>query len=286
MTVRKAVIPAGGLGTRFLPATKAQPKEMVPVVDKPGIQYIVEEAVRAGLDDILIITSRGKSIIEDHFDRAPELEMELGRGHKLELLDESRRISDLADIHYIRQKQPAGFGHAVSLARRHVGDEPFVVMVGDEIVPEPVNDEAPLIGKMIEAFDKHAGSVVTVQEVAADDVSAYGIIDYEPLEGPFVRVRGMVEKPPPAEAPSNLASRGRYLFTPGIFDAIDRTSPGVGNEIQLTDAIRILIDREPVFAYVHAGPIFDFGKKLDYLRAEVQLAMRRDDLAKDRKSVV
>ena len=278
MAVRKAVIPAAGLGTRFLPATKSQPKEMIPVVDKPGIQYVVEEAVRSGLEDILIITSRGKTVVEDHFDRSLELEHHLEKAGKAEALAEVRRIGELANVHFVRQKEPLGFGHAVSFARDHVGDQPFVVMVGDEIVPEPRGGESSLVDKMVSIHEEKQASVVAVQEVPLDDISAYGVIEVE-QEGELQRLVDMVEKPPKNEAPSNLASRGRYLFTPEIFDAIDRTSSGYGGEIQLTDAIRLLAKERAVYAYVHEGPILDVGKKMDYLRAVMELALRRDDLS-------
>jgi UTP--glucose-1-phosphate uridylyltransferase len=284
--VRKVVIPAAGLGTRFLPATKSQPKEMLPVIDKPGIQYVVEEAVRAGLDDILIVTGRGKGSLEDHFDRSLELEAHLERAGKEDELALVRAIADLADIHYVRQKEPLGFGHAVLSARHHVGNEPFVVMVGDEIVPEPMGDETPLLDRMIELFARHEGSVLAVQEVAAESVSSYGIVAGEPVEAGVTRITEMIEKPAPQDAPSNLAARGRYVFEPQIFDAIERTSAGVGGEIQLTDAIRLLAEERSVFAYVHDGPIFDAGKKLDWLRATLELALRRDDLAKPVKELL
>ena len=280
MAVRKAVIPAAGLGTRFLPATKAQPKEMIPVVDRPGIQYVVEEAVRAGIDDILIITGRGKGAIEEHFDRSIELERHLEAAGKLDLLDEVRRVGDLADIHYVRQKVPLGFGHAVLSARSHVGDESFAVMVPDEIVPEPKDDERDLLPELISLHDRLGAGVIAVQEVAHEDISSYGVIDPEPVEPNVFKIRDMVEKPSPADAPSDLASRGRYVFTPDLFDAIERTSAGVGGEIQLTDAIRIVATEQSVYAYVHDGPIYDVGKKLDFLKATIELALRRDDLAK------
>ena len=278
MAVRKAVIPAAGLGTRFLPATKSQPKEMLPVVDRPGIQYVVEEAVRSGLDDILVITSRGKATLEDHFDRSLELEQHLERTGKTELLEEVRAIAEMANFHYVRQKEPLGFGHAVLLAKEHVGDEPFVVMVGDEIVPEPRDDEPPLVERMNEIFETKGASVIAVQEVPTEDISGYGIVDPDPQADGSVKLKGMVEKPAADDAPSNLASRGRYLFTPQIFEAIERTSEGVGGEIQLTDAIRLLAEEQGVYAYVHPGPIYDVGKKLDYLKTTVELAFRRDDL--------
>ncbi len=279
MTVRKAVLPAAGLGTRFLPATKAQPKEMLPVVDKPGLQYIVEEAVRAGIEDILIVTSRGKSSIEDHFDRSLELEHHLEDAGKDELLAEVRAIADLANVHYVRQKEPLGFGHAVLMGRDHVGDEPFVVMVGDEIVPSPRGDEPHLIERMIGIYQEHSAGVVAVQEVPKESISAYGAIDAEFVGVDVARVLDMVEKPPVEEAPSNLASRGRYVFTPDVFDAIERTSKGVGGEIQLTDAMRLLAREQGIYAYVYDGPIYDVGKKLDYLKATVELTLRREDLA-------
>lgn len=281
MPVHKAVIPAAGLGTRFLPATKSQPKEMLPVVDRPGIQYVVEEAVRGGLDDILVITSRGKATLEDHFDRSIELEHHLERTGKTELMEEVKAIAELANFHYVRQKEPLGFGHAVLLGREHMGSDPFVVMVGDEIVPEPRADEPPLVDRMVALYEKHNKSVIAVQSVAPEDAPSYGIIDPGEEGDDFVELKGMVEKPSVGDAPSNLASRGRYLFTPGIFDAIERTSAGVGGEIQLTDAIRLLAEEEGVLAYVHEGPILDVGKKLDYLRATVELALRRDDLGGD-----
>jgi UTP--glucose-1-phosphate uridylyltransferase len=278
MTIRKAVIPAAGLGTRFLPATKSQPKEMLAVVDKPAIQYVVEEAQRVGIDDVLVVTSRGKSTMEDHFDRSPELEHHLERTGKDELLAEIKEVAALATLHYVRQQEPAGFGDAVAMASEHVGDEPFVVMVGDEIVPEPEGDEVELLGRMIEIHEATGGSVLAVQEVPKEDIPSYGIVDIEELGGDHARIRGIVEKPAVADAPSSLASRGRYLFTPGIFDAIERTEPGVGDEIQLTDAIHLLAEKEPIVAYVHEGPILDVGKKVDYVKATIELALRRDDL--------
>ncbi|MGH2818627.1 MAG: UTP--glucose-1-phosphate uridylyltransferase GalU [Actinomycetota bacterium] len=278
MTIRKAVIPAAGLGTRFLPATKSQPKEMLAVIDKPAIQYVVEEAKRAGIDDVLVVTSRGKSTLEDHFDRSPELEQHLERTGKQDQLAEIREVAGLASLHYVRQQQPLGFGHAVLMAREHVGDQPFVVMVGDEIVPEPEGDEDPLIGRMIEIHESTGGSVLAVQEVPKEDIPSYGIVYIEEMVGDYARIQGIVEKPAVADAPSNLASRGRYLFTPGIFDAIERTEPGVGDEIQLTDGVQLLAEKEAIFAYVHEGPVLDVGKKIDFLKATIELALRRDDL--------
>jgi UTP--glucose-1-phosphate uridylyltransferase len=273
--VRKAVIPAAGLGTRFLPATKAQPKEMLPVVDKPAIQYVVEEAVRAGIDDILIITGRGKRSLEDHFDRSIELEVSLEASGKHDQLSEMRGLADLADIHYVRQGEALGLGHAVSVARKHVGDEPFVVMLGDDIMDE----RSTVLEDMIAVYGRTGASVVAFKSFPPDEISSYGCADPEPTgEADLVRLRGIVEKPKPEDAPSDLAVMGRYLFTGEIFGALDRTKPGVGGEIQLTDAIAILLTEQPVYGFVFADGRFDIGKKLDYLRATVELALDRDDL--------
>jgi UTP--glucose-1-phosphate uridylyltransferase len=274
--VRKAVIPAAGLGTRFLPATKAQPKEMIPVVDTPAIQYVVEEAVRAGLDDILVVTGRSKRSLEDHFDRNVELEIELEQKGKHDELALVRSINELADIHYVRQGEPLGLGHAVGVARKHVGDQPFVVLLGDDLMIG--ND---LVERMIEAFGTHGGSVIALKEVEPAEVSLYGCAVAEPVPGAspnLVRVRGVIEKPTPEEAPSNLAVMGRYVFTPDIFEAIDQVKPERGGEIQLTDAIGLLLAEQPVYGYTFTEGRYDTGNKLDYLRAVVELACRRDDL--------
>jgi UTP--glucose-1-phosphate uridylyltransferase len=273
--VRKAVIPAAGLGTRFLPATKAQPKEMLPVVDKPAIQYVVEEAVRAGIDDILIITGRGKRSLEDHFDRSIELEVALEASGKHDQLSEVRGLADLADIHYVRQGEALGLGHAVSVTRKHVGDEPFIVMLGDDIM----DDRSRVLEDMIGVYGRTGASVVAFKSFPPEEISSYGCADPEPTDEPsLVRLRGIVEKPKPEDAPSDLAVMGRYLFTSEIFDAIDRTKPGVGGEIQLTDAIAILLTEQPVYGFVFDEGRFDIGRKLDYLRATVELALDRDDL--------
>jgi len=273
--VRKAVIPAAGLGTRFLPATKAQPKEMLPVVDRPAIQYVVEEAVRAGIDDILIITGRGKRSLEDHFDRSIELEVSLEASGKHELLAEVRGLADLADIHYVRQGEALGLGHAVSVAHKHVGDDPFVVMLGDDIMDE----HSTVLADMITAYERTRSSVIAFKSFPPEEISSYGCADAEPTdEESLVRLRGIVEKPKAEDAPSDLAVMGRYVFTPAIFDAIDRTKPGVGGEIQLTDAIAILLAEQPVYGFVFDEGRFDIGKKLDYLRATVELALDRKDL--------
>jgi UTP--glucose-1-phosphate uridylyltransferase len=278
--VRKVIIPAAGLGTRFLPATKAQPKEMIPVIDIPGVQYTVEEAVRAGIEDILVITSWGKGSVQDHFDRSMQLEQHLERTGKEEELAEIRRIAELASLHTVRQKEPLGLGHAVLAGREHVGNEPFAVMVPDEIVPEPSENEVPMLPRMIEVFERTGSAVIAVQKVPLEQISSYGSIASEPVEEDLVKVLDMVEKPAPEDAPSDFGSRGRYVFPPHIFDIIEKTEPGVGDEIQLTDAIKTLAQKEPVYAYIHSGPMYDVGQKLDYLRATVELALRRDDLAK------
>jgi UTP--glucose-1-phosphate uridylyltransferase len=273
-TVRKAVIPAAGLGTRFLPATKAQPKEMLPVVDTPAIQYVVEEAVAAGCDDILVITGRSKRAIEDHFDRNVELEQELAQRGKDAELAEIRRLAGLADIHYVRQGEPLGLGHAVSVARKHVGDEPFAVLLGDDIM-----DSADLLTEMIASYERVGRSVLALMEVEREQISAYGAATVTPAGDGLVRVQGVVEKPSPHEAPSNLAVIGRYVFTPEIFDALDRVQPGKGGELQLTDAIGLLLAEQEVFGLTFVEGRFDTGNKLDYLKATVELALRRDDLA-------
>ena len=272
--VRKAVIPAAGLGTRFLPATRAQPKEMLPVVDKPAIQYVVEEAVRAGLTDITLITGRNKRSMEDHFDRSFELEQSLAAGHKTAELAEMLAIANLANMHYVRQPEARGLGHAISYSRAHVGDEPFVVMLGDDIM----TDDAVLTG-MLRAYERHGCSIIAFKRFGPDQISSYGCADPgDVLEDGLVELRGIVEKPSANEAPSDLAVMGRYLFTPRIFDMIERTPPGKNGEIQLTDAIALLIEKEPVYGYVFTDGRYDIGNKLDYLRATVEFALVRDDL--------
>jgi UTP--glucose-1-phosphate uridylyltransferase len=267
------VIPAAGLGTRFLPATKAQPKEMLPVVDKPAIQYVVEEAVRAGIEDILIITGRSKHSLEDHFDRAPELEFELEAKGKLDALALVRSLAELANIHFVRQGEPLGLGHAVSMARQHVGDEPFAVMLGDDII----HPRVPLLEGMIDAYDRLDRSVIALLEV--DDPSLYGCAKAEATDDDdVVRIVDLVEKPTRAEAPSNLAVMGRYVLSPAIFEALERVTPGKGGELQLTDAIGLLLAETEVYGYPFTEGRYDTGNKLDYLRATVELAAERDDL--------
>ena len=280
--VRKAVIPAAGLGTRFLPATKSSPKEMLPVVDKPAIQYVVEEAVRAGLTDILIITGRNKRAIEDHFDRNFELEHFLERSGKDELLKEVQFASDLADIHYVRQRDPLGLGHAVSVARHHVGNEPFAVLLADDLMI----DDSALLRSMLDVHELQDRSCIAFSEVSAEEISSYGCIEPMPgtsRDGPALRdgvieVRRVVEKPAPGEAPSNLAIIGRYVFTPEIFTMLDVIVPGRGGELQLTDAIAMLLHHESVFACNCGRGRYDVGQKIDFLRANVELALDRSDL--------
>jgi UTP--glucose-1-phosphate uridylyltransferase len=278
--VTTAVIPAAGLGTRFLPATKATPKEMLPVVDKPAIQYVVEEAVRAGIDDVLIVTGRNKPSLEDHFDRAVELESKLeGDDGKRELLDRVRASTELADIHFIRQKDPRGLGHAVACAQKHVGGEPFAVLLGDDIIDE----RDPLLERMIEVQQQRGGCVIALTEVRREQISLYGCaVASATDEDDVVRVSGMIEKPAVDEAPSNLAMIGRYVLSPEIFDALAETPPGRGGEIQVTDAIARLtedgVTGGPVHGVVFRGRRYDTGDKADYLRAIVQLASDREDL--------
>jgi len=274
MAVTKAVIPAAGLGTRFLPATKASPKEMLPVVDKPAIQYVVEEAARAGLDDVLMVTGRNKRPLEDHFDRVVELEQTLsakGDEDKLRLVQQA---SSIATIHYVRQGDPKGLGHAVLAAAQHVGREPFAVLLGDDLI----DPRDPLLETMIAVQEREGGSVVALMEVPKDTISLYGCAAVEDVGGDVVRVTGLVEKPPVEEAPSNLAVLGRYVLSPTVFDILRTTKPGRGGEIQLTDALQELIATEPVHGVVFRGRRYDTGDRLDYLKAVVRLASERDDL--------
>jgi UTP--glucose-1-phosphate uridylyltransferase len=276
--VRKAVIPAAGLGTRFLPASKAQPKEMLPVVDKPAIQYVVEEAVRAGVEDILIVTGRGKGAIEDHFDRAWELEGLLAEKGDSEKLDEVKAIAKMADVHYIRQKMPLGLGHAIGVAEQHVGHEPFAVLLGDDLIGE----DEKLLADLIDRYERHQTTVITGMEVERSRIGSYGAItpDETPLEADLYRVLDIVEKPDPDEAPSNLATIGRYVLDPEIFDALRDTQPDRKGEIQLTDAIKRLTEpgAKGVLALRFTGVRYDVGDKVDFLRATVELAARRQDV--------
>jgi len=274
MRVRKAVFPAAGWGTRFLPATKAQPKEMLPVVDTPAIQLVVEEAVRAGITDILIITGRNKRSIEDHFDRAVELEMFLEDKGKFDELKQMRSLSEMAEIHYIRQGEALGLGHAVGMAEMHVGGEPFAVLLGDDLIHHSV----PLLAEMLRTYETHGRSVIAGMEVPHEDIAFYGCITPESVDEHLARVVSIVEKPDPAEAPSDLAAIGRYVFSPDIFSTLRQLKPGRGGEIQLTDAINIVAQEQTVYAYRFDHGRFDVGNKLDYLKATVELAIERDDI--------
>ena len=273
--IRKAIIPAAGLGTRFLPATKAQPKEMLPIVDKPTIQYIIEEAVASGIEEILIITGRSKKCIEDHFDKSVELELELEKSGKEEMLKMVRDISDMVDIHFIRQKEPKGLGHAISCAKTFVGNEPFAVLLGDDIV---YNEGKPCLKQLIDCYDEYNTSVLGVQTVEAKDVNKYGIVNGIHIEDRVYKVKGLVEKPSVEEAPSNVAILGRYIITPRIFKILEETKPGKGGEIQLTDALLNLISEEAMYAYDFEGTRYDVGDKLGFLKATVEYALRREDL--------
>lgn len=273
--IRKAIIPAAGLGTRFLPATKAQPKEMLTIVDKPTIQYIIEECVASGIEEILIITGRNKKSIEDHFDRSIELEMELEKSGKEDLLKMVREISDMINIHYIRQKEPRGLGHAINCAKTFVGDEPFAVLLGDDIVYNP---EKPCLKQLIDCYNEYDSSILGVQTVAKEAVSKYGIVSGVNVKDRVYKVDGLVEKPSVEEAPTNVAILGRYIITPRIFDILDETKPGKGNEIQLTDALLELLKDEEMYAYDFEGKRYDAGDKLGFLEATVEYALRRPDL--------
>ena len=277
--VRKAVFPAAGLGTRFLPATKAQPKEMLPLVDKPIIQYGVEEAHASGVDNIIIVTGRGKSAIEDHFDVSFELEHLLEKRNKQDELDLVRHISDLIHVSYVRQKEALGLGHAVSVARELVADEPFAVVLADDVI----DSDTPCLRQLKDAYEKVDGAVIAVMEVPSDRISAYGVAAVEPVEfngtnDRLYRVTGLVEKPPAGEAPSNLAIIGRYVLPPEIFGCLNRIEPGSGGELQLTDGLRLLMEEGPVYAYRFEGRRYDAGDKLGFLKATVEFALGRDDL--------
>lgn len=276
MRVRKAIIPAAGLGTRFLPATKAMPKEMLPIVDKPTIQYIVEEAVESGIEDIIIVTGKGKRAIEDHFDNSFELEQSLFEKQKFDLLSEVQKSSKV-DIHYIRQKEPRGLGHAIWCARKFIGDEPFAVLLGDDIV----RADKPCLKQMMDQYDYRHSSIIGVKHVADDDVSRYGIVDGHVIEKHLYSINHLVEKPKKEDAPSNLAIMGRYILTPRIFDILNNQQPGAGGEIQLTDAIEALNLLESVYAYEFDGQRFDVGEKLGFIQTTIDYALQREDLRYD-----
>ena len=279
-SVTKAVIPAAGLGTRFLPATKATPKEMLPVVDRPAIQYVVEEAIRAGLNDVLMITGRNKRALEDHFDRVPVLESQLAEQGKDALLKAVEATNEVGELHYVRQGDPKGLGHAVLRGKVHVGDEPFAVLLGDDLIDE----KEDLLSQMVEVQQATGGSVIALMEVPRESISAYGAAAIEAVEGQdgYVKVTGLVEKPAPEEAPSNYAVIGRYVLSSKVFEVLENTAPGRGNEIQLTDALQTLAvgtgEGEGVYGVVFKGRRFDTGDKLSYLKANVILASEREDL--------
>ncbi len=272
--VRKAIIPAAGLGTRFLPATKAMPKEMLPIVDKPTIQYIIEEAVEAGIEDIIIVTGKSKRAIEDHFDYSPELERNLEEKGKTELLEKVKKASNLADIHYIRQKEPKGLGHAVWCARNFIGDEPFAVLLGDDIVQA----ETPGLRQLMDEYERTLSSIIGVQQVPEEETHRYGIIDPLTSDGRRYQVKNFVEKPPKGTAPSNLAILGRYIFTPEIFMYLEEQQVGAGGEIQLTDAIQKLNEIQRVFAYDFEGKRYDVGEKFGFITTTLEFAMQDKEL--------
>jgi UTP--glucose-1-phosphate uridylyltransferase len=279
--IRKAVFPAAGLGTRFLPATKAQPKEMLPLVDKPIIQYGVEEALASGCDQIIMVTGRGKTAIEDHFDVSYELEKMLEERGKTDLLAVVRQISDMIHVAYVRQKEALGLGHAVLMARELVGDEPFAVLLADDVIDARV----PCLKQMVEVYEETGSSVIATQVVEGKAISAYGVLEARPVDGRFggklVEIRNLVEKPRPEEAPSNLAVIGRYILTPRIFDLLDRTPKGAGGELQLTDALRLLLEHEKMYGFCFEGTRHDTGDKLGFLKATIEFALKRDDFGDD-----
>lgn len=279
--IRKAVIPAAGLGTRFLPATKAQPKEMLPIVDKPTIQYIIEEAVASGIEEILIVTGRSKKCIEDHFDKSIELEFELEKSGKEEMLKLVQDISNMVDIYFIRQKEPRGLGDAILRAKTFVNNEPFAVMLGDDIVY--TGEDKPCLKQLMDCYREYKTSILGVQTIPNEHVSKYGIVDGVHIENGVMKVRGLVEKPSIEEAPSNTAILGRYIITPAIFDILENTKPGKGNEIQLTDALTTLMEQEVMYSYNFKGKRYDVGDKLGYLEATIEYALRRDELKEEFK---
>ncbi len=273
MRVRKAIIPAAGMGTRFLPATKAQPKEMLPIVDKPTIQYIIEEAVASGIEDIIIVTGRNKRSIEDHFDKSIELELELEKKNKTELLEMVRKISDMANIHYIRQKEPRGLGHAILTARHFIGNEPFAVLLGDDVVVA----RKPCLAQMIDVFGEYKTSVIGVQKVRHEVVDKYGIVNCREVEDRIYKVKDLVEKPKVEDAPSDIAILGRYIITPAIFNYLETQDEGSGGEIQLTDALRRLAKDEPMYAYHFKGHRYDVGTKCGFLQANLEFSLRNSE---------
>lgn len=274
MKIRKAIIPAAGLGTRLLPATKSLPKEMLPIVDKPAIQYIVEEAVASGIEEILIITGRNKRAIEDHFDKSIELEMQLKLKNETSLLKILNNVSSLADIYYIRQKEPKGLGHAILCAKSFVGHEPFAVMLGDDIIDCSI----PCLKQLISAYDRYSSSIIGVQKVSQDNVNKFGIINGISIDKSIYKITDLVEKPAIDKAPSNIAILGRYIITPDIFNILEHTQPGVGGEIQLTDALRELVLSHSIYALLFKGKRYDIGNKIGFIKANIEFALKNDDL--------
>jgi UTP--glucose-1-phosphate uridylyltransferase len=277
--IRKAIIPAAGLGTRFLPVTKSMPKEMLPIIDKPVIHYVVEEAIDAGIEDIIIITGRGKRAIEDYFDASPELEMRLKDRNENETLKRLKEISDFPGIHYVRQKEPHGLGDAILRAEKHIGNEPFAVLLGDDIIA----NSHSCTGQLMSVFSRFHSSVISVEMLPPEKISSYGIIKGSVIEPDIFAIQDIIEKPTPDLAPSNMGAVGRYIFVPEIFDCLKRTSPGVGNEIQLTDAIRLLLKEQPVYAYKFKGKRYDTGDKLGYIETIIDFALKDPHLQKNLK---
>ncbi|WP_113930704.1 UTP--glucose-1-phosphate uridylyltransferase GalU [Bacillus sp. P14.5] len=278
--IKKAVIPAAGLGTRFLPATKAQPKEMLPIVDKPTIQYIIEEAVKSGIEDIIIVTGRNKRAIEDHFDKSVELEMLLERTGKHEMLEIVESISNLVDIHYVRQKEPLGLGHAVLCAKKFIGNEPFAVLLGDDII----DNEVPGLKQMMDQYNKVQSSILGVNEVPRSEVDKYGIVSYKEQQGELYKVDSLVEKPAIEDAPSTQAIVGRYILSPTIFETLETVKPDKKGEIQLTEAIDKLLDKEDIYSYILQGNRYDVGDKFGFLQASIDFALKREDLSEKLKA--
>jgi UTP--glucose-1-phosphate uridylyltransferase len=274
--VRKAIIPAAGLGTRFLPATKAMPKEMLPIVDKPTIQYIVEEAVKSGIEDIIIVTGRSKKAIEDHFDKNYELEQSLEEKKKKELLEIVQNVTNLVDIHYVRQKEALGLGHAIWCARKFIGDEPFAVLLGDMVI----DGEVPCLKQMIDVYDKKQSSVIAVEPVAWNEVHKYGVIEGSLVEKNLYKVKNLVEKPQ-ENPPSNLAIMGRYILEPEIFNILAGTKAGVGGEIQLTDAMQVLAQEKPFYSYIFEGNLYDVGSKFGFLKATTEFALKNSEVREE-----
>ena len=280
MKIRKAIIPAAGLGTRFLPATKAMPKEMLPIVDKPTIQYIVEEAIESGIEEIIIVTGKGKRAIEDHFDHSFELEQALKNKGKTALLEKVLKPSQMVDIHYIRQKEPKGLGHAIWCARKFIGNEPFAVLLGDDIV----RASPPCLMQLIQVFDRYKASVIGVQEINEEDLSRYGVVDVYPMDNGLYKIKSLVEKPQPGNAPSRIAIMGRYILTPKLFEILENQSPGLGGEIQLTDALARLNQFEVIYAYQFIGERYDVGEKMGYLQTTVDFALSHEDVKEEFKN--